>query len=340
MTNIKTVATMAGVSASTVSRVLSGKSYVNEATRAKVLEAIRKTGYSPNVLAKSLKMGRSNTICLMVPSIQNLIFPTITQGVEDTARKNGFTVVLCNTDEDVEMEKAYIAKMKTRWIDGFIVCTQMPGFGHIRRLREEGFPLVLVNRYEPEDVGRLDMVTVDNFNAARKAVNYLIRTGHRRIALALGRQELFLYRERYRGYRAALEENGIPYDDRLVLRESNGSDSFYYLTQDLMHSLPQDERPDAVFVTSDPKAFVILHALHEMGVRVPEQISVLSFDNVSLSSLVEPPLSTVAQPLYEIGVAAANNLIRQIRHKEKHGELPAPIRDVLNTDLIVRRSTR
>lgn len=114
MTNIKHVATLAGVSASTVSRVLNGKSYVNETTRQKVMEAVQKTNYRPNVLAKSLKMGRSNTICLMVPSIQNLIFPEIARGVEDVARRNGFTVVLCNTDEDAAVEKAYIDKMKTR----------------------------------------------------------------------------------------------------------------------------------------------------------------------------------------------------------------------------------
>ena len=104
MTNIKAVAELAGVSATTVSRVLSGKSYVSEETKAKVMEAIQKTGYSPNVLAKGLKMGRSNTIALMVPDIQNLIFPMITRGVEDTARKNGFTIILCNTDEVSEVE--------------------------------------------------------------------------------------------------------------------------------------------------------------------------------------------------------------------------------------------
>lgn len=339
MTNIKTVAALAGVSPSTVSRVLSGKSYVNAATKEKVMEAIRQTGYSPNALAKSLKMGRSNTICLMVPSIQNLIFPIITQGVEDTARKNGFTVVLCNTDEDSEVEKAYINKMKTRWVDGFIVCAMMPDANHVRRLRSEGFPLVLVNRFEPQDVGVLDIVSVDNFRASSDAVGYLARAGHRRIALALGREELWFYRERYRGYRAALSDNGLAYDDALVMRETSGSDSFYRLTQELM-SLPAERRPDAIFCTSDPKAFVVLHALHDLGVRIPEQVSVMGFDNVMLSAMVEPPLSTVGQPLYEMGVAAATNLIRQIRYKEKNGELPPPIRDVMNVDLIVRRSTR
>lgn len=337
MTNIKHVASLTGVSASTVSRVLNGKSYVNTATRQKVLEAVKQTNYRPNVLAKSLKMGRSNMICIMVPSIQNSIFPEITRGVEDVARKNGFTVVLCNTDEDVAVEKSYIDKMKTRWIDGFIVCSNIGSSDHIRDLRADGFPLVLVNRFEERDINVLDTVSVNSYQAAYDGVKYLISTGHRRIALAYGREELYFYRERYRGYCQALADNGIPYEERLVMRETSGVDSFYRLTQEVMRL---DAPPDAIFTTSDPKAFVVMHALHDMGIRIPQDVSVLGFDNVNLSSMVEPPLSTVAQPLYEMGAVAAKNLIRQIRYKDKNGELPPPVRNVLEVNLIVRRSTR
>ena len=273
----------------------------------------------------------------MVPSIQNLIFPEIARGVEDVARRNGFTVVLCNTDEDVAVEKAYIDKMKTRWIDGFGVCSNTGKAGHIRALRAEGFPLVLVNRFEERDIDVLDTVSVDNFRAAYDAVQYLMRTGHRRIALACGREELYFYRERYRGYCQALSDAGFHFEEALVMRETGGADGFYRLTQEVMR-LPQP--PDAIFTTSDPKAFVVMHALHDMGVRIPEDVSILGFDNVSLSSMVEPPLSTVAQPLYDMGAAAAKNLVHQIRYKEKNGELPPPVRNVLGVDLIVRRSTR
>lgn len=336
MTTIKTVAKIAGVSISTVSRVLSGKDYVNAVTKEKVEQAIRQTGYSPNVLAKSLKMGRSNTIALMVPDIQNLIFPVIARGVEDTARKYGFTVVLCNTDEDREVEKGYINKLKTRWIDGFIVCSMLPGSDHIRRLREEGFPLVLVNRYWESE--RIDTVSVNNYQAAYDGITYLLRTGHRRIAIALGRENLPLYTERLRGYRAALESAGIAYDESLVMRETNGSESFLWLTKKMIAS---GAKPDAVFATSDPKAFVILHALHELGIRIPEEVSVMGFDNVTLSAMVEPPLTTIAQPLYEVGAVAAKNLIRQIHYKEQNGgALPEPVHELMSTDLIVRRSTR
>ena len=196
--NLKQVAAVAGVSVSTVSRVLNGKSYVNEETRRIVTEAIRKTNYQPNALAQSLKMGRSNTICLMIPSIENLMFPKLTRGVEDEARKNGMTVFLCNTDEDAAIEKSYLETMKQRWIDGFIVCSLSSDAPHIRSLRDEGYPLVLVNRFEESDIGKVDTVTSDNFQIGYDATRYLARIGHKRIAIVCGREELLLYRERFR----------------------------------------------------------------------------------------------------------------------------------------------
>lgn len=336
MASIKDIAQAVGVSPSTVSRVINGKSYVNDATRRKVLAMVERTGYQPNVLAKSLKMGRSNTICLMLPSIDNLIFPPITRGIEDVARKHGFTVVLCNTDEDAATEKAYIEKMKTRWIDGFVLCSSMGRLNNGRRLREEGFPVVLANRFTEEDLQLVDTVAVDNFRGAYTATRYLLRSGKRRIAIAYGREGLYLYRERYRGYCQALKDAGVPYDEQLVLRERSGAESFYQLTQEAM-ALP--EPPDAFFATSDPKAFVILHALHDLGVQIPQQVSVIGFDNVGLSAMVEPPLSTISQPLHDLGAAAAASLIRQINYKDKNGVLPPPIRTVLDFDLIVRGST-
>lgn len=334
MTNLKDVAEFAGVSASTVSRVLSGKNYINDNTRKRVLEAVHTLNYSPNVLAKSLKMGRSNTIALMVPSIQNQIFPVIARGVEDTARRAGFTVILCNTDEDTEVEKAYIDKLKNRWIDGFIVSSMLPGSHHIRRLRDEGFPLVLTSRYYDDTI---DAVGIDNFQAAYDATRYLVRTGHRRIAFAMGREELSIYTERCKGYWAALRDSALPLEEELILREYNGTNSFYQLTKSL---LAKRVRPDAIFASSDPKAIVIMRAVRDCGLSIPDDISVLGFDNIEISSLLEPPLSTVSQPLYDIGVLAAKKLITQIHHKEKNGKLLNPTVDVMSTDLIIRKSTR
>lgn len=336
MAGMRDVANAAGVSTSTVSRVLNSKTYVNEKTRQKVLAAVEKTNFRPNALAKSLKIGRSNTICLMVAAIENLMIPLIVRGVEDTARKSGFSVILCNTDEDEAIEKAYIEMMKTRLTDGFIFCSAYGNEQSIHELHMQGFPLVMVNRYQPEDIGKLETISVDNRRAGYDATNYLIRTGHSRIAFAYGREELLLYRERYQGYCDALKDAGLPYDEALVMRETNGTECFYQLTKQLME-LP--EPPDAIFASSDPKAFVIMHALHDLGKRIPADVAVLGFDNVTMASMVEPPLSTMAQPLYEMGCAAAKSLIRQIRYKEDHGVLPPATHNVMAYDLIVRRST-
>lgn len=334
--NLKQVAALAGVSVSTVSRVLNGKTYVNEDTRKIVMEAIRKTNYQPNALAQSLKMGRSNTICLMIPSIENMMFPKLTRGVEDEARKNGMTVFLCNTDEDAVIEKSYLETMKQRWIDGFIVCSLGSDAPHIRSLRDEGYPLVLVNRFEESDIGQVDTVAADNFQIGYDAVRYLVRTGHRRVAIVCGREELLLYRERLRGYCKALEDSGLPVRQEMILREDSGNDGFYYQIREMVM---QGEKPDAIFCTSDPKAFVVMHALHDLGLRIPEDVAVLGVDNVSMSAMVEPPLSTISQHLYDMGMTAAKSLIRQIEYKDKYGELPKPQRIIMNSDLIVRRST-
>ena len=334
MVSLKDVAEYAGVSASTVSRVLSNKPVVNEKTRERVMDAVRLLDYKPNELAQSLKSGRSNTIALMLPSIQNLIFPTIARGVEDAARKAGYTVILCNTDEDVEVEKSYINKLRTRFIDGFIVASMMPSSEHIRDLWREGFPVVLTSRIYDDTI---DAVGIDNELVAFEATRYLIRGGHTRIAFAMGREEIPLYKDRYKGYCRGLKSAGIPYDEQLVVHETNGTASFYYLFQGL---LKKGVRPDAVLASSDLKAFVIMRALHDMGLAIPEDISVMGIDNIDISSQIEPPLSTVSQPLYEIGTLAANKLIRQIHHKETTGKLAPPQVDILKTDLIIRKSTR
>lgn len=334
--SIKDIAEAVGVSVSTVSRVINGKSYVNEETRKKVLAMVEQTNYQPNVLAKSLKMGHSNTLCLVLPSIENLIFPAITKGVEEVARKHGFNVILCNTDEDDQNELAYIEKMKTYWIAGFILCSGNGKNSYAHDLRNEGIPVVKVNRFTEEDVGAVDTVAVNNFESAYTATKHLIRSGRRRIALAQGTEDLYFYRERYRGYCQALADFGIAYDESLVLRETDGTESFYQIAKDSM-MLPNP--PDAFFATSDPKAFAILHALHELNLRVPEDVAVMGFDNVSMSSMVEPPLSTISQPLREMGAVAAKSLIRQIQYKAENGTLPPPVSNVLQTELIIRRST-
>lgn len=337
MTNIKKVAEVAGVSYSTVSRVLNGKENVSEEKRRAVEEAVRKTQYQPNILAQSLKKGQSSTLCLLVPSIANPIFPEIARGVDNVARKNGFQVFLCATNEDEAIEKQSIEEMKKRWIDGFIVTSHVHDSSHLLDLRAQGYPVVLVSRYTQEDVGKLDIVSSDNYRVGYEAVDYLIRIGHRRIAYAQGRENMLLYQERLRGYRQALKDHKIAWRESYIQRGGDDDEKHYDLTKKLMS---RKDPPTAIFCASDPKAFVVMRALHDMGFAIPEQISVMGVDDVTFSSMIEPPLTTMAQDLFEMGATAARSVIRQIRFKDENGILPVPQQTMIPPSLIVRRSTR
>lgn len=331
MTNIKTVAEHAGVSISTVSRVLSDKEfYIKEETREKVLAAVNELGYSPNVLAKGLKGGLSNNIALLIPNIENEMFPPIIKGVEDFVRRKGYNVILCNIDEDVEIEKYYINKLKQNLVDGFIVCSMLKNSDHIRQLHNEDCPVVIVSRYYGDNI---NAVIIDNYQAAYDATNYLIRTGNKRIGIILGHTELSIYGQRLEGYKDAIKNAGIEYDEQLVIYETSGDNGLYQAITELLR---KGVKIDALFATSDPKAIVTMKAIIDFGLKIPEDISVLGFDNIKISTLLNPPLSTVSQPFYEMGKLAAKKIINMI-----NGNGPAePVIDVLNTEIIIRKSTK
>lgn len=330
MANIKEVAQFAKVSPSTVSRVLSGNAPVKKQTKDLVLKAVEQLDYHPSVVAKALKEGSTRNIALMIPNIENQIFPVIVRGVEDTARKNGFTVILCNTDRDIAVEENYIKKLKQNWTDGFIFATVTGDNQHIFKLKEANIPVVLVARAIGEEI---DAVVVDNFKIGHEATQYLIKTGHRKIGIAVGEPEVNVYQIRYDGYCKALEEHGIPVNQDYVMHETNSSTSFYALTQRM---LQKGKVPDAFFCTSDEKALVVIRAIKDFGLRVPEDISVIGVDNLKICSFMDPMLTTISQPLYEMGMMAAQKIINMI----KNPAITEPIVDILPIDLIIRDSTR
>ena len=297
MTTIKEVAQRANVSISTVSRVYCQRVHVDTETRDRVLKAAKELNYQPNMLAKSLKEGRSQTIALVVPNIENAIWPIVANGIEEEARKNGFIVMLCNTDDNAEAEMNYIRKLRTRWIDGIILAPANEN--RVRELYSGGFPLVTILRGIE---GEVNSVMLDNFHAAYNATKYLLTTGHKNIAIASGRQEINIYRKRLEGYKAALADNGIAVNDNLILQETHNEHSFYSLTENLLKS---GIKLDAILATSDPKAIMVMRAIKDFGYKIPDEISVMGIDNISISSLVEPPLTTMSQPLYKMGVMAA-----------------------------------
>jgi LacI family transcriptional regulator len=329
MTTIRDVAQRAGVSASTVSRTLSGKIHVDKKTREKVLAAVRELNYQPNALAKGLKEGRTGTIGLIVPNICNPVFPLVSRGVEDIARKFGYTVILCNTDEDVDIEKEYINQLRKKWVDGIILATSGRQSSHIRDIKESGLPVVLLIRKLEDQV---DAVVIDNDKAAFQAVTHLVKNGHKRIAIVNGDQRLILYRERFQGYLQALKAADMNFDPSLVL-EAADPNHCYDVVSDFLSKV--DGVPDAIFAVSDPMAVQAIRAVKDAGYGVPGDVSIIGFDNLQFSPYLDPPLTTVNQPLYEMGAAAAERIISLIEKKSN-----APIIKVMETELVVRKSTK
>jgi len=332
--NMKEVAQRAGVSVSTVSRVLAGNTSISEKTRINVKEAAEALNYTPNAMAKGLKLGRTNSIALLIPSIDNLMFPEIVRGVEDVARSQNYIVTLCNTDENLNTVKLYMKKLTNMGVDGIVVATMKKNSDHIKRLHAEGFPIVLTSRnYD----NKLDAVVINNSAAAYKGVSYLISRGYKHIAIALGNMELPLYQRRFHGYKEALEVGGLVFDEGLVMNEVSTNESFYPLTKNLLKEHPE---VDCFFSTNDMRAIVIIRALRDMGYSVPKDFGVMGFDGTKISSLVDPPLTTIRQPLYEIGANAARRLIFQIQQKQDKGKFSPIEIKVLETELIIRKSTK
>ena len=333
---IEDVAREAGVSITTVSRTLNGSGYVKEATRRKVLAALEALDYRPGVVRNTIEpdMEEERIICMVVPSIENLIFPQIIKGAEEYLRKHECILSLCNTEEDPMIERESIRRMRNQGAAGFLICSAERKDRHLRIMHDNQVPAVLLNRSTEEEI--YSTVSVDHFQAAYDAVRYLIQSGRKKIAIASGREELLLYEERLKGYCKALTDAGLPVREEWIMRDTSGRNGFYQKTIDLLDG---SERPDAIFCTSDPKAFVVMRALQDQGIRIPEEIAVVGFDNVAISALIEPTLTTVSQPFYLIGETGARLLLKQIQYKEEHGVLPKAFRTVMPSELIVRKST-
>lgn len=328
MSDIKEVAKKANVSPSTVSRVIGGKIPVAEETKNRVLAAIAELRYRPNVIAQGLKGISTKTIGLVIPNVRSLVFPAAIRGIEDIAKKNGYVVVLCNTDEDFEQERFYIETLRSRLVDGFIFSTARPGAQNILDLEAEGFPVVLLLRQLER---RVSAVVLDNFNSSYQAVKYLISRGLTKIGLINGPLELTLYQERFAGYKKAMEEAGLPLPMAAIVHGIEGGEDAYLATTRILET---GVHIDSFFATNDPKALGAIRAVKDYGLSVPGDISIMGFDNLDIAPLLDPPLTTVAQPFYEMGAKACERLINMIENKRPE----KPKIDVLPAKVIVRGS--
>lgn len=327
---IKDIAEEAGVSVSTVSRVLNNKPDVNDKTKEKVQRVINKLNYNPNGIARGLVLKKTNTIGLIIPSITNPFFPTIAKGVEDEARKLGYSVVFCNTDNEVKHEKEIINLMKTKKVDGIIASFCINDVNELNKLITDHFAVVQVDR----EISGLEtpVVIIDNVLSGYLATTHLIKLGHRKIAHITGQPEVKNTKDRLAGYKKALRENGISFNEDWVLfgdpqKEKSGYKQMNYL-------LKEEDRPTGVFITNDIMAIRAYKAIFDHGLTIPGDISIIGHDDIEMASIIRPSLTTIRQPKYKLGQMAARVIIDQINGGNNSGQ------DVLlKPELVIREST-
>lgn len=333
LTTIIDIAKQLDISKSTVSRALTGHPNVNEKTRQRVLELAEHLDYQRNQLAISLLTNQTRTVGIMVPEFISFFFPKVIIGAQEVLAEAGYNVVICHSNESYETEVNNAKALLASRVDGLIVShtKETRNFDHFRVFQRKGVPVVFFNRV-CEDMN-VSKVTVDDYDGAFKAVEHLILTGRRRIAHLAGPDSLPNSRSRLNGYRDALRQYGIPEEPELVISYDLTLEKANIYVNHLLN-LPQP--PDALFTINDPTAIEALDVIKARGLRIPDDIAIVGFSNDPISAHIEPGLTTIGQPVSEIGQEAANLLMEQLLDKE--GNKP-PRTVVLGTQLIVRGST-
>ncbi len=321
------------LSKSTVSRALTGHASVHPETRRVVLELAEEMDYQRNMLSISLLQKKSNTIGIIVPEFLSSYFPQVITGAQEVAAQAGYNALICHSNENYETEVANTKLMLANQVDGVMVSItrETRNFDHLKIFQRKGIPIVFFNRV-CEDM-MVPKVVVDDYEGAFRAVEHLIQRKKKRIAHLAGPDTLPMSVKRLMGYRDALRRNNIPIDEELIIP--------YDLTLAkvkiyINHLLQLDNPPDAIFAINDPTAIEALQIIKKKGLKVPKDIAVVGFSNDYVSGLIDPPLTTVSQPVTEIGRTAAQLLIDQINRDVSEWKT---IIKVLKTELIVRKSS-
>lgn len=332
MPTIVEVAKHAQVSIATVSNVIRGTRRVSPALQERVQKAIRELDYSPNEIARSLKVKQTRMLALVLPDITNPFFPEIIRGAEDTAFDRGYFLMTANTDEQIGRERRIIAALRSYRVDGILLASA-PGkdSGHIRSIMQGGISVVCLDRTVSGI--NTDAVLLDNVRGGRECVRHLIQGGHSKIAIITGSLSLQTGLERLKGYEEALRESDIEVDRNLVLEGDFRYESGYRLGKEL---LKRRVKPTAIFVCNGVMTVGVLKALEELGVRCPEDISLATFDDLAVDRSFHPHLTAVVQPGYEMGARAATILMDRVEGKLTNE--PFVVRIV--PTLVVRESTR
>jgi LacI family transcriptional regulator len=328
MATIYDVAEAAGVSISTVSHVLNQTRFVSQETKERVRDAVERLNYRPSSLARAMVRQETRTIALIVPDNINPFFAELARGIEDYGFNAGYNVILCNSDRSASKEVAYLDMLISKRVDGIIYMTADTAKERLQPLRENKIPVVTFDR----DYEETDAILLDNFQGSYNATRHLLDLGHRRIGCITGPDSPSRSGDRVRGYKAALAEAGVAVDDALILPGNWTYASGLEAAQALWR-LPLP--PTAIFACNDTMAVGAMAWLQAAGLRIPEDVSIVGFDNITLAAYTCPPLTTVETPVVEMGQQLCQMLLDRIA-----GKLPAgPQRLTVSSQLLVRQST-
>ena len=327
MVKIKNVAEAAGVSTATVSRVLADKPHVRPEVKKRVLEVVRQLNYQPNRVAQSLRSSTSKIIALVVADIENPFFQRVSRAVDDYALEQGFNVMLCNTDEDVDREKRCLELLHVENIAGIILSPTRQSLEDFDTIYSPNVPTVIIDRHIENFA--VDNVLIDNVSSTQQIVSHLIEHGHHRIAGIFGENSTTGLRRRD-GFLKALKAHDIKPSNDLLKFAPPTEDGGY---QAAMKLLKTAKRPNALFTSNSLLAVGALLAIQEQELEVPEDIAFASFDDTTWTKLVKPSITVVQQPTYEIGRTATELLINRINDPSRSNR-----EVVLNTKLVVRQS--
>ena len=323
----------ADVAPITVSRVVNNSGYVSAGTRQRVETAILELNYIPNTLAQSLRYQKTNTITLLVSDITNSFWTTVTRGVEDVCNRHDFNLILCNTDESQEKLEKYVNLQLERQTDGFLLVPTSDDSQMVMHIIQNHVPVVVLDRALP-DV-QVSTVRSDSDGGAYQLTKYLIGLGHRRIGMLSGPETIFTSEQRVSGYKRALQEAGIPVDGALIFYAGYTQKAGYEMANHVLSDI--QPAPTALFAGNNFIAIGILWALKDLKLRVPEDISLVSFDDLPFDPTHEPFVTVAAQDPYQLGVSAAERLIQQIFEQNADAVVDELI---LPVEILIRKSCR
>lgn len=328
MATLQDIATAVGVTQTTVANALKGKGNVSETTRRNILRCAEELGYRPNMLARSLAQGKTDTLGFILPTIANPFYPEIAEAIERTAGQHGYQMLLCNTYYDFQQGRQHLERLVSRWVDGIIVMGSSMDIADLVAQFQRGLPTVLCDWQENESPQDIPQVSVDFRRAGALAAEHLLALGHREIGIIVSEPQQTL---RLEGFRSVLREAGLPLAQEMIRQGHSTLESGYAAAQKF---LAAPVRPTAIFATTDWMALGAVEAILDAGLRVPQDISIIGLDDIVVSAHIRPPLTTVAVPKFQLAREATELLFGLI--KDEH---PDPLSRLIEPELIVRQST-